>query len=123
MIPGTSAALDATLSFVEGDTWGGISSLSITVDGSPPSDDLASVKMEFRAGQTSSETLISLSSSDAAQINITSASDWTFTVPAQDLALLFAQSPYTWAIQTTDVNGVRQTYLQGSLQVLPRLVF
>lgn len=122
MIPGTSAALDASLAFVEGDTWGGVPSTSYLVDGTPPSDDLASVKMEFRAGLTSSETLISLTSADG-DITITSAANWEFTVPAQSLALLFAQSPYTWAIQTTDISGVIQTILKGNIEVLPRLVF
>lgn len=122
MIPGTSAALDASLSFVEGDTWGGISSVTILVDGTPPSDDLASVKMEFRAGLTSSETLVSLTSSDG--ITITSASNWEFSVSPRQLDhLKFSNQPYTWAIQTVDVNGVIQTYLQGNISVLPRLVF
>lgn len=120
MTPATSPAFDASLAFVDGDTWGGVPSVAILVDGAPPADDLASVKMEFRAGLTSSETLISLAS--GGDITITSASGWEFTVPAQDLALAFAQSPYTWAIQTVDVNGVTQTYIQGTIAVLPKLV-
>lgn len=122
MLPGSSTTLDTSLSFVEGDTWGGIPSLTIRVDGTAPSDDLASVKMQFRTAPTSAETLAQLSSAGGS-ITITSASDWEIEVPAQELLLYANRTPYFWALQTTDINGIVQTYLQGTIQVLPKLIY
>ncbi len=119
MTPGVSTALDESLTFVQGDTWGGIPAIAITVSGSPPGPDVASAKMQFRAAQGSSDTLLELSSDDA-EIVISSANGWTFVVPAQPLDLLPAT--YVWGFQTVDVGGTVQTYLEGQMVVLPKVV-
>ncbi len=121
MPPGTSSALNESLTFVEGDTWGGIPSIAITVLGSPPGSDVASAKMQFRPAPDSSDTILELSSSDVTQINITSAPNWTFIVPVQDIAL--AAGSYSWGFQTVDIAGVIQTYLEGTMTVLPKSVY
>lgn len=116
MIPGISSALDASLSFVQGDQWGGIPSLAILVSGSPPADDVASAKMQFwLLGQA---TPVLTLTTDDSRITIVSASGWTFAIPSQDLPELNANT-YSWGFQTTDVNGVIQTYLKGKITVLP----
>ncbi len=120
MIPGTSPALDSSISFVCTDTWPGIPSISITVSGSPPAANVSSVKMEFRTNAESSDTLLELTSA-AGDILITSAANWTFSVPAQDLDL--PAGTYTWGFRTTDVNGVKQTYLAGTQLVTPPAVY
>ncbi len=121
MIPGKSTQLNESLTFVHGDTWGGIPALSITISGTPPADDVASAKMQFRPTEVSSDTLVELSSSDATQLSITSANGWTFVVPAQQLDL--PAGTYTWGFQTIDVNGIIQTYLEGTILVLPEAVY
>ncbi len=120
MTPGTSAQLNESLTFVEADTWGGIPAIAITVSGSPPSADVASARMQFRPTESSSDTLLELSSAGGT-ISITSANNWTFVVPAQALAL--AAGDYTWGLQTTDISGVVQTYLEGTQLVLPKAVY
>ncbi len=116
MTPGTSAALNASLSFVQGDQWGGLTSpLTIQVNGSAPTDDVASAKMQFRASEGSSDTLLELSTAGG-EITIISTSGWTFNIPAQTLDLLTAT--YIWGFKTVDVNGVSQTYLEGKIVVL-----
>ncbi len=120
MTPGTSAQLDASLSFVQGDEWGGFTPpLTIQVNGSAPLDDAASAKMQFRASEGSSDTLLELSTADS-EIIILSASGWTFNIPAQTLDLL--ASTYVWGFKTIDINGVGQTYLEGKIVVLPPVV-
>lgn len=120
MIPGVSATLDSSLAYVQGDTWGGIPGITILVNGSPPAANVSVAKMQFRPTQNSADTLIELSSTDAT-ISITSAANWTFVVPAQELDL--QAGVYAWAFQTEDVGGVLQTYLQGSIQVIPKGVY
>ena len=113
MIPGTSTPLNDSLSFVEGDQWGGIPSFAITVNGVPPSSDCASAKMQFKVnefGEVSQEL-----TSGAAEITISDANAWTFAIPAQTLDL--NAGSYYWAFQTTAANGAVQTYLRGTMTV------
>lgn len=100
------------MSFVSGDTWGGIPSIVISP---APSDPCSLAEMQFRINATSNTPSASLSSADAT-ITITDANNWEFTVPAQDLAL--KPGNYVWSFRTTDDQGVVQTYLQGAIAVL-----
>lgn len=114
--PGRSTAFDATLTFVEGNTWGGIPGIAILSGTSPPAAAVSSAVLQFRApGQTGH--LVALTSAGA-NIVITSASGWTFVVPEQTLNL--AAGVYEWAFQCTDINGVVRDYYAGNIQVLPR---
>lgn len=117
MAPGTSAELDASLTYVELDTWGGIPSFTITTDGVPPAVPVASCKMQFRPNAntfTPSATL-----ENGAGITITSAANWEFSIPQQELDLKAGQ--YVWSFVATDDNGVVQTYMQGNIEVLKRI--
>lgn len=120
MTPGNSAQVNESLTFVEGDTWGGVPGINILVNGTPPAADVASAKMQFRTTETSSDTILELSTA-AAQITITSANNWTFVVPAQNIAL--PAGNYTWGFRTVDVGGVTLTYLEGAQIVLPKAVY
>lgn len=120
MIPGTSTELNALMSFVEGDTWGGIPSITITVDGVAPSTDASLAVLEFRRSPQERDVAAALSSADG-EIVITSANDWEFTVPSQNIPTL-RRGRYVWGFKTTDVSGAVQTYLQGSIEVLPKVV-
>lgn len=120
MTPGTSSTINESLTFVEGDTWGGVPGINILVNGTPPAADVASAKMQFRPTEASSDTILELSTANAT-ITITSANNWTFVVPAQSLAL--PAGHYTWGFTTVDVGGVIQTYLEGTLIVLPKAVY
>lgn len=116
MLPGRNPAFDATLAFVEGNTWGGIPAISILVANAPPAAAVSSVVMQFWApGQTGH--LIALTSAGA-NIVITSAANWTFVVSAQTLNL--AAGTYNWAIQFTDINNVIEDYMAGTIEVQPR---
>lgn len=116
MVPAQNAAFDATLAFVEGNTWGGIPGISILTPTSPPAAAVSSAVMQFsELGQVNH--LIALTTAGA-NIVITSAANWTFVVPSQTLNL--SSGTYKWVFQTVDINGVILDYAMGSIQVLPR---
>ena len=112
MVPGQSDTLDAQLAFVQGDTWGGIP--SITFDPAP-NYNVASARMQFRASKVSPLPSATLSTTDGT-IVINNAVTWNFTVPVQNLAL--TAGTYNWQFQTTDSQGSIQTYMQGTIEVL-----
>lgn len=120
MIAGTNTVLDESLSFNEGDHFDGIEEIEVLDDGVPPTDDVATAYMQFRRTWKDNEVIVQLSSSDATQITINSASLWTFTVLEQAISKLL-EGKYVWSFRTVDVNGVKKTRLMGNLEVGPRL--
>lgn len=114
MTPATSSELDKNLSFVQGDTWEGIPSLSFDP---APAAPVVSARIWFRDTWTSTQVRAKLDSSDVNQISIVDANTWAFTVPVQSLPLKAGN--YVWQFETTDSLGVVQTYMQGQIQVYP----
>lgn len=112
MIPGTSAQLDANLAYVQGDTWSGIPSITVTP---APSYTADSAIFAIKRNASDVQTLKQLSSADG-EIVISDDVNWIFTIPAQTLNL--NAGTYVWQFRVTDSNGGIQTYLQGSIQVL-----
>jgi hypothetical protein len=112
MIPGTSAQLDANLAFVQGDTWGGIPSITVT-----PAPAYTADAAIFAIKKTPADIQpVKQLSSDDGQILITDNTNWIFSIPAQELDL--TAGDYVWQFRITDSNGGIQTYLQGSFAVL-----
>jgi len=111
MLPGQSTTLNDQLAFVQGDTWGGIPSITLTP---APNYNVVSAEMQFRESKVSVLPSATLSTDDGS-IVINNAGTWSFTVPVQDLPL--TAGTYDWQFQTTDTQGSVQTYLQGTLQV------
>jgi hypothetical protein len=114
MIPGTSAQLDANLAYVQGDTWGGIPTITVTP---APSYTADSAIFAIKRQASDIQVVKQLSSGDG-EIVISDDTNWIFTIPAQTLAL--NAGTYVWQFRVTDSNGGIQTYLQGSMQVLPQ---
>lgn len=100
--------------FTEGDTWNGIPSLTVTVNGSPPASALSLVTMRFKKSGESG-TVVELTS--PGQITINSALNWTLTVPAQILAGL-TSGKWDWRMRFTDAAGKKRTYLADQITVL-----
>lgn len=110
--------------FTQGDAFAGIPSISITEgpEGGPfaaPASDLASVTMRFKKADGTPDDVVELSSG-AGKINITSANNWTFTVPAQVIPGL-TEGRWNWNIRCTNLAGLPTTYLTGQVQVLPSI--
>ena len=112
MIPGTSSQLDSNLAYVQGDTWGGIPSITVT-----PAPSYTAVSAIFAIKRQPSDVQVvkQLNSVDG-EIVITDAANWIFTIPNQALAL--NAGTYVWQFRVTDSDGGIQTYLQGSMQIL-----
>jgi hypothetical protein len=110
--------------FTEGDEWEGIPSISITVGPAggpfaPPAAPLASVTMRFKKSGGMTSDVVELSSATAGQITITSAANWTFTIPPQIVAGL-TSGKWTWRIKCRDntATGKPKTYLADEITVL-----
>jgi hypothetical protein len=113
MIPGDSVQLDANLAFVQGDTWGGIPSITITPPSTGSTAELAIFAIKKQASDI--QTVKQLSSADG-DITITDDVNWIFSIPQQNIGL--NAGTYVWQFRVTDSDDVIQTYLQGSMQVL-----
>ncbi len=112
MLPGQSTTLNNQLAFVQGDTWGGIPSITITP---APNYNVVSARMQFRESKVAVLPSATLSTEPNGGIVINNASTWSFTIPVQNLPL--TAGIYDWQFQTTDSQGNVQTYMQGTLQV------
>ena len=108
----------------EGDEWEGIPSIAITVGPTggpfvPPSNPLALVTLRFkRAGDVPSD-VVELTSATAGQITITSAANWTFSLPPQIVPGL-TKGKWTFRVKCRDNSGTGKpkTYLGDELTVL-----
>lgn len=105
--------------FTEGDTWRGIPSITITVNGAPPTSALASVKMRFSPVSDNVASAVELTSA-AGKITISNAANWIMVIPAQSVPALVA-GRWDWQLKTTDAAGSVTTYLAGCQIVLPTI--
>lgn len=103
--------------FTEGDTWEGIPSLTIRVNGAAPAADITSVTMRFKKADRVPGTEVQLSSATPAQITITNANNWQIAIPPQIVPGLIS-GKWTWRLRVTDATGVISTYLADELTVL-----
>ena len=103
-------------SYYRGDTWGGFTLDSITIDGSVPAVDLASCRMQFRskAGELGYE-LNSVTATCKAAITIIDATTWEISIGGYPL--LLDKGVWFWDLEMTDVNDEIITILKGRLRV------
>lgn len=99
-----------------GDTWDGIPSIAVSINGIAPTSVLASVEMEWHARSNPFTVELLLTSAALGGIVITSAANWEFNVPARLLG--FSVGTHDWYLTTIDDDGDRKTYLKGTLEVL-----
>ena len=101
---------------VRGDTWDGIPKIVFEINGSPPPNDLAFVRMQFRQEPESNPAGASLDS-DGNGIVINDAATWDITISPTKLGLTAGK--WLWDVETTDSTGEVKTYLAGTIEVLP----
>ena len=102
-------------SLIRGDTWDGISSISITVDGSPPIYPVASARIHFRRKPAANIIGHSLDSEDDS-ILILDAAGWSFQAPPQALPL--GTGLWYWDFETVDTEGTIKTYVFGTITII-----
>jgi hypothetical protein len=98
-----------------GDTWSGVPQIRVEIDGAAPSATLSRVALQIRNLPSSESAIVSLTSETGGGITISNSTTWTFSVPAQILAL--RAGTYVYDIETEDANGKIQTFLSGSILV------
>ena len=115
MQPATSDALNAIVTWVSGDTWGGIPSITVSDRVAP--GNLASVKMAFKQNPKSVSPILELTSAGG-DITISSAVNWVFTVDYGRYVLAAGQ--YVWQIETSDNSSPAyvETLLEGTCEVI-----
>lgn len=115
MRPAVSPEVSALVAWVSGDTWNGLSSISIQNRLAP--GDLESVKMGFKVSKTNTVPALELTSANG-DITITDAVNWVFTVNPGRYNLPVGS--YVWQIEASDDSSPAyvQTYLEGTCEVL-----
>jgi hypothetical protein len=103
--------------FTEGDTWGGIPETTVLFNGAAPLVALASVSMRFVKETQASTEAAEITSANPAQISLTSAALWKFTVPPQQMSAL-TEGVWKWQLKVIDTLGVKSTIAFDKLTVL-----
>lgn len=75
------------------------------------------VTMRFKKSGVEPSSPVVLTSATPAQITITNAATWIFSVPEQALASL-TFGTWIWRISITDAAGKKRTYLADKIEVL-----
>ena len=105
---------------VTGDTFAGIPELSITINGSAPTNSLSSVRMQFKTDATAASADLELTSA-AGDITINDAAAWNITVEPFTNSL--AAAIYGYDIEFTDSAGNIKTYVAGTWDVVQDVTF
>ena len=100
---------------LRGDTWSGITSITLQTSGVPISLSAASIKMQLRE-DIDSPVALELSTANGL-ITITNPLSGVFSIPPQIIDIPF--DTYNYDIQVTFPNGTVKTYLAGTWQITP----
>ena len=100
---------------VMGDTWVGIPSIIIKIDGVAPDADLVSVRMQFRSSPGAETIAFELSTANTLITHVSN-QDWEIRI---DPIAVDELTPRTWYydMEFTDVADVITTYLKGKMVV------
>jgi len=116
-------AVQATVTlepFVAGDTWPGISSITISNDGSPMPNNLVSARMYFKRNDLDKTFGARLTTEVGGGIQIVDAVNWELSIPVRFMPKM-TPGEYVWDLETTDAGGNVQTFLRGTIKVLARV--
>lgn len=97
-----------------GDTWDGINSITINVNGVPINLTDAIVKMEFRQG-LDAPVALTLSTTDESII-VTNAAQGIISIPPKKIEIPFKK--YLYDLQVTYSTGVVKTYMSGTWEII-----
>jgi hypothetical protein len=97
-----------------GDTWDGINSIAINVNGAPINLSGASIKMEFREN-IDYPVVLTLSTQNSG-IQILNAATGTIRLPSHNVEIPCGH--YMYDLQVTYSTGVVKTYITGSWEIV-----
>jgi hypothetical protein len=98
-----------------GDTWDGINSITIKVNGTAINLTSATIKMEFRQ-DLDSPVVLTLSTTDGT-IEIVNAVEGIIRIPSKKIEIPFGK--YMYDLQVTYSNDVVKTYMDGTWEITP----
>jgi hypothetical protein len=98
-----------------GDTWDGINSICISVNGIPANLTGASIKADFRQ-KVDTPTVLTLSTNNGG-IVITNPTGGLIQFPPKKIEIPFGT--YIYDLQVTYPNGVVKTYFSGTWTITP----
>jgi hypothetical protein len=99
---------------VRNDTWDGLTGCKFSSTGTAFASPLALVRMTFK--DSSGSVSLALSSANEDEIEITDAAAWEFDVLGRVLTM--TEGAYSWAIETTDDEGIVKTRVVGTICIL-----
>lgn len=99
-----------------GDTWAGISSITILVSSTPVNLTNSVVKMEFRQS-IDSPVALTLTTANSSIVLSGAPTNGTIQIPPIKIEIPFAK--YLYDLQVTYPNGVVKTYMSGTWTILP----
>ena len=101
------------------DHWEGIPTISIEVNGAPPTSPVASATLSFyqerMAGSDLGAPLLVLSSADDG-VTISDAANWQMVVPITDVGLPIGK--YSCRFRTVNAAGYKRTWFTGTLEII-----
>jgi hypothetical protein len=97
-----------------GDTWDGINSITINVNGVPINLTNATVKMEFRQ-DLDAPVALTLTTTNSS-IMVTNAVGGIISIPSKKIEVPFAK--YFYDLQVTYSTGIVKTYMSGTWEII-----
>jgi hypothetical protein len=98
-----------------GDTWDGINSITISVNGSPVNLTGSTIKMEFRQS-VDYPVVLTFSTTDGT-IEFVNPANGVIRIPAQKIEVPF--TTYQYDLQVTFPNGTVKTFMSGTWEIVP----
>lgn len=102
-----------------GDTWDGISSISLSANGVPLNLSGAEIAMQFRQSVDSPVAFEFTTSNN--KILITNPLEGTFTIPPMIIDVPF--QTYYYDLQITFASGRKKTYMEGYWKIIPDITY
>ncbi len=98
-----------------GDTWDGVNSIIINVNGVPINLTDAVIKIDFRQS-LDSPVVLTLSTNDGT-IEVIKLLEGSIRIPPKKIEIPFGK--YMYDLQVTYPNGVIKTYMEGTWEIKP----
>ena len=102
-----------------GDTWKGISSITLSQNGIPIDLTESVVRIQFRSFHSVASPVVLELTSRKGQIVIPMPQQGVISIPSQNIEMPIGK--YSYDLEVTLVDGTIKTYMEGVLEVIPQI--
>lgn len=102
-----------------GDTWKGISSITISHNGVPVDLTESVVRIQFRSAHNVASPVVLELSSKKGQIVFAMPRNGVISIPSQNIEMPIGK--YAYDLEVTLIDGTIKTYMEGVLEVIPQI--